>query len=316
MSGEPPRVAVVVLTWNGVRWLDGCLGSLRACTYPALRVYVVDNASIDATAAAVRVAYPGLTLLVNRHNLGFAGGCNVGIRRALADGADHVVVLNQDTRVDPGWLEPMVAAATADPGLGALSPLQLDYDGTGLDPIFDRYNLQRARPLAATGLFEVEWVVGAAVMLPRATCERVGLFDDNYFFYYEDLDLCRRVRRHGLRVVIVAAGRVFHHHSQVHSTMRSYYTSQYVLSRLIYFWKDPDRGVLDKLRGHRTWWSSKPRGWPDDWRHRWLALAVHARLLVRLPAILRRVAVERRSDAVSPRADTARRGRAGRPASR
>ena len=121
MTGAPPTVTVVVLNWNNLPDTIECLESLRAVTYPALRLLVVDNGSTDGSEAALRARFPGLELLQTGENLGFAGGNNAGIRRALEGGADHVLLLNNDTTVDPGFVTAMVDAARANPRAGLLS---------------------------------------------------------------------------------------------------------------------------------------------------------------------------------------------------
>jgi GT2 family glycosyltransferase len=109
-----PRVAAVVLSWNGKEDTLACLRSLGAATYPELDVLVVDNHSSDGSAEAVAAQHPEASLVRLDANLGFAGGMNAGIAAARSDGASHVMLLNNDTVVEPGFLEPLVAALAAD----------------------------------------------------------------------------------------------------------------------------------------------------------------------------------------------------------
>ncbi len=135
-SHSPPLVAVVIINWNGRRWLAPCLDSVLASEYKNIRAYVVDNGSTDGSPEMVREKYPGVTLIQNHKNLGVAEGCNVGVRRALRDGADYIARLDNDVKVEPGWLGPLVEAAQADPTIGLLSPMEWHYDGTQLDHHF------------------------------------------------------------------------------------------------------------------------------------------------------------------------------------
>ena len=114
-----PRVAVIVLNWNGREDTLECLRSIRSIAYSNFGVIVVDNGSTDGSVAAIRASQPSVEVIDTGENLGFAGGNNVGIRRALELGADYVLLLNNDTVVDPGLLRAFVAAAALHPEAGA-----------------------------------------------------------------------------------------------------------------------------------------------------------------------------------------------------
>jgi GT2 family glycosyltransferase len=231
-----PRVAVVVLTWNGRRWVDRCLRSLAETAYPALTVLVVDNGSEDGTADLVASAFPHVLLDRRPRNLGVAAGNNVGIRRALAAGADYVGLLNQDTWVERGWLAPLVAAAESDPTIGVLSPLQLTYESDDPDPGFARVMAQAP----GDGVRDVPTAPGAALLVRRRVFEEVGLLDPLYFAYFEEADFCRRARAHGFRTVITTAGRIHHWHSLAHPAempLRAQLLS--VRNQFIFALKDP-----------------------------------------------------------------------------
>lgn len=114
-------VYVVIVSWNGRRLLAACLDSLRRQTVRPAAIVVVDNGSTDGTPDIVRHQYPEVQLIENGHNLGFAAGSNVGLRHALAAGAEFVVLLNQDTEVEPRWLEELLKAAAMDARIAAVS---------------------------------------------------------------------------------------------------------------------------------------------------------------------------------------------------
>jgi len=113
-----PLVSVVILNWNGLRHLQYCLPSVLATDYPRCQLILVDNASNDGSCEYVQSAFPQLVLLRNERNLGWSGGNNVGIRFALARGARHIVLLNNDIKVHPQWLREAVAVAEADARTG------------------------------------------------------------------------------------------------------------------------------------------------------------------------------------------------------
>jgi GT2 family glycosyltransferase len=200
------KVAAVVLSWNGK---DDTLACLRSLEGEALDVIVVDNASEDGTAEAVT----GVEVIRNDRNLGYAGGMNVGIRRALEQGADAVLLLNNDVEVEPGALEALVAAAD---GVGAVCPVivfasepgRIWYSGARYDPRRG-YNGRHCTD-EPPGSRETERICGAAVLIPREMLERVGAFDESLFAYVEDADWSLRARREGHRLVVEPQSRVRH----------------------------------------------------------------------------------------------------------
>ncbi len=210
-------VAAVVLSWNRREDTLACLHSLAG--EPALSVIVVDNASTDGTADAVRAEFPAVELIVNDANLGFSAGNNVGMRRALELGADWVLVLNNDVEVEPGFLAPLLDEGARRPEAAALSPKILFaepadmiwFAGASYDPRRGYNGRQRGYGQRDDGRFDDLWqtdrVCGAAMLVPRAVLERDGLFDEDLFAYYEDTDWSLRARG---RLLVVPASRVHH----------------------------------------------------------------------------------------------------------
>src|SRR3990172_1565611 len=128
MSGQP-KVSIVILNWNGLDDTLECLEALRSCTYPNCETIVVDNGSAGDQVRRLRQKVAsGVHIIENPENYGFAGGCNVGIRFALSRGADYVLLLNNDTIVDPAFLGSLVAAAEELPDAAALCPKVCYYD--------------------------------------------------------------------------------------------------------------------------------------------------------------------------------------------
>ncbi len=218
-----PSVWVVVLSWNGREDTLACLRSLQGVEYANLHPLLVDNASTDDTVAVIRRAMPWVEVVVNERNLGFAAGCNVGIRRALDVGADYVLLLNNDTRVDPPFLRLLVRAAEQDPRRGPLGPCIYHLDvptriwsaGAYRRPFtlawYDPHRDKQAADLPALPpVRPVDYLTGCAMLLSRAFLQEVGLFDPGFFLYYEDLDLCLRAQRRGFQPVCVPAARVWH----------------------------------------------------------------------------------------------------------
>jgi len=214
----PPLVAVV-LSWNGREDTLACLASLAAAGIPAV---VVDNGSADGSADAVAASFPEVDLVRAEVNLGFAGGCNVGIRRALDAGAEWVVLVNNDATVDPGLAPALAAAARARPDAGVLAakvlaaepPGTIWYAGgrvrtwlgyNGRQEGFGEPDDRRFGELRDT-----ERATGAAMAVSREAIEHAGLLDEELFAYAEDVEWCLRIREAGLAVVFVPDARVTH----------------------------------------------------------------------------------------------------------
>jgi GT2 family glycosyltransferase len=215
-------VAVVLLSWNGRTDTLACLASLAAATYPELAPIVVDNGSSDGVAEAVAAAFPEAELIRSEQNLGFAGGSNLGIARALERGAGYVLLLNNDVEVDPGFVEPLLEEARRRPDAGALCSkvLYLDppdliwFAGASFDPRAGYNGRQRGYREHDDGRFEqvveTERACGAAMLVSREVLEQVGLLDPELFAYSEDTDWSLRARRAGRRHYLVPASKVWH----------------------------------------------------------------------------------------------------------
>lgn len=208
LSRVLPRATVIVLAWNGVEYLDACLRSVLAQDHPDFEVLVVDNGSTDGSAALVSTTFPQVRLIRNEHNLGFAGGNNVGLRAA---NGDILVLLNQDTVVQPGWLAALARALETCPGAGVVGGKILDPDGRTLQHAggYIRHPLALGQHLGHgeidNGQYDtackVEYVTGAAMALKRKVLAAVGDLDEGFFpGYFEDVDFCYRARQAGYAV--------------------------------------------------------------------------------------------------------------------
>lgn len=220
-----PHVAVVVLSWNGRDDTLACLASLAEQDYEPLTAIVVDNASTDGTAEAVRERFPEAQLVVAEWNRGFAGGNNLGLERAQELGADHVLVLNNDTELEPGAIAALVGEAARRPDAGSLGAKLVFADDPGLiwfaGATFDprrgyngRVEGYRERD---DGRFdavrEIDRACGAAMLVPRPVLDEVGGFDEQLGVAYNDVDLCLRLRARGLRNVWTPFAELYHFES-------------------------------------------------------------------------------------------------------
>ena len=216
-----PLVCAVVLNWNQPRYTLDCLRSLAGVSYPRCRVLVVDNASADTSVAQIRAAFPDVDLLVNPTNLGFAGGNNVGIEWALRHGADYVFLLNNDAVIQPDALTRLVETAEARPEAGIVGPNVHYYDAPDrISELYTYMHWWKGRPFYVghdeedrgqyTEVREVDLVSGCALLIRRATVERIGLMATDYFLYFEDADWCLRAQRAGWRCLVVPQAVVWH----------------------------------------------------------------------------------------------------------
>jgi GT2 family glycosyltransferase len=210
------RVAIVVLNWNGWRDTLACIASLQALDSTDFNIVLVDNGSADGSVEQFQRALPDTELLQTGANLGFGGGCNVGIRHALAGGAEYVWLVNSDATVDPGALSALVRFADRNPALGAVGSVLFDADSPTRIQLWGggRVNLWLGRSNHRLGPGRIDFVSGASLLLRCAALEQVGLFDSALFFmYWEDTDLGFRLRQAGWQLGVAADSKIWHQQS-------------------------------------------------------------------------------------------------------
>ncbi len=274
-----PRVSIIILNYNGREDTLACLRSMEHLTYPTVEVIVVDNGSTDGSVEAFRAQHPRFKLIETGANLGFTGGNNVGIHHALEQGADYILLLNNDTIVAPDMLDVMVDVMEADAHIGVAGPTIYYYDapetiwsaGGGIDwtrGVTWMIGLDQ-EDKAQFGLQprQVDFVTGCAILARRSVWEQAGLLDDKFFMYYEETEWCVRARRAGFAIVHVPAAMVWHKISiaQRAASTRTYY---YMTRNRLLFLRNCHAGL-------RTWvnttaeyartfvsWSVRPK-WQD-----------------------------------------------------
>lgn len=206
---------IIILNYNGARWLKACLESVLATNYENFKVLLVDNASDDGSVDLARRLFPRIEIIVNPSNLGFSEGNNVGIRRALQNRADYIVLLNPDTKVEPDWLRHLIETGERNQQVGILGAAQLSYDGDGFNSWTEaalKSHLDELKnPEQARELISVEWVEGACLAVKRKVFEEVGLLDPVYFAFYEEIDFCRRANCRGYEIALVPPSRIRHY---------------------------------------------------------------------------------------------------------
>jgi GT2 family glycosyltransferase len=227
-----PRVSVIILSWNGKDLLRGCLASLSTQTYADFETIVVDNGSTDGSAELVAAEFPSVRLMRNERNEGFCRGNNQGIREARGD---LVVLLNNDAEVAPEFLARLVAAADLEPEAGMFATRIMMYDRSN---VFDSTGLLvypdgicRSRGWLEKDLGQYDEAVevlgpnGCAAAYRRGMLDDVGLFDERYFAYLEDLDLAFRGQLRGWKCRYVPDAVAYHKKSMTsgyHSAFKAF----------------------------------------------------------------------------------------------
>jgi GT2 family glycosyltransferase len=214
-----PLVYAITLNWNRKDDTLDCLESLVCQTVPELHILVVDNHSTDGSPDAITRRYPQIGQIINSENLGFAAGFNVGLKFALDAGADYLFILNNDTILASDCLERLMQPADADVGIlapliyYASQPQRIWALGGHTNPLL----LEKHDPWAENDdagdlpeVIDCDFVTGCAMLFPRKTLERIGLFDEKFRMYYEDSDICLRVRQAGLRIRAVSPAHMWH----------------------------------------------------------------------------------------------------------
>ena len=199
MSLSEPRVSIIILNWNSYEVTLDCLLSLRKIDYSNFEVVLVDNGSIDESPGKLLENVPEIRLIRNATNLGFAGGCNVGMRDVLRRRTDYLLLLNNDTIVAPDFLSQLVRVAESDEKIGAASPKILFFDRPGrLNYAGGEHRLWRLFPEVFglrqlddgryDKLQEVSFLTGCAFLIKAEVVRKIGVLEEIYFHFYEDIE--------------------------------------------------------------------------------------------------------------------------------
>lgn len=220
------KVCTVIVTYNGVQWIQKCLEQLLTSTFPT-EIIVVDNFSTDQTLSVLEPYLSKIILLKSNQNLGFGGGNNIGIKKALEGNAAYIFLLNQDAFVEPGCIGSLVNSLKENPDYGIMSPLQLNSDGTKLDHAFKKYTRKFIPATALNDLSNfrkqntsnlpvaVRFVNAASWMLPAKALKSVGYFHPAFIHYGEDNHYSSRMQYHGYKTGINCNTAMIHDRQEV-----------------------------------------------------------------------------------------------------
>lgn len=217
---RPPYIISVILNTNRRQDTLECLASLQESTYINHKMIVLDNASSDGSVEAIRAAFPAVEIIELTENLGYAGNNNVGIKAALAQGADWVFVLNEDTILDPECLTHLIDAGESDQRIGIVGPMVYHHDEPDVIQSaggkLGRYwqSIHLAKNEIDQGQFTVphlvDWISGCGILVRRAVIDQVGAIDERYFYYWEETEWCIRAGKAGWRIVHVPQAKLWH----------------------------------------------------------------------------------------------------------
>jgi GT2 family glycosyltransferase len=219
-----PKVSIVILNWNGRRYLEQFLPGVMLTTYGNKEVVVIDNASTDDSVEFLRERYPAVKIVLLTKNYGFAKGYNEGLKQV---NSDYYVLLNSDVEVEPGWVEPVISLMESDKSIGACQPKLRQYQhrelfeyagaaGGWLDylgypfargRVFDHCEKDEGQYDDAAPVF---WASGAAMFVQAELYHRLGGFDEFFFAHQEEIDLCWRMQLAGYQVYVCPQSVVYH----------------------------------------------------------------------------------------------------------
>lgn len=251
------KLSTVVPNWNGADRLPACLDSLLAQSRPP-QIVVVDNGSSDNSVSLIEKKYPEAQLIKNTRNRGFAGGVNDGIKYAMEQGAEYIALLNNDAVADKKWLERLESFLDKNPGAGIATSKIYDDKGERLDSTGDLYTIwglpyPRGRGEVDKGQYDKDtWVFaasGGASIYRVKMLRQIGLFDEDFFAYYEDVDISFRAQLAGWKVGYEPRALVYHQIGATSSGIKGF-TAYHTLKNLpLLLWKNVP-------------WPLMPRIWP------------------------------------------------------
>ncbi|MFH1597588.1 MAG: glycosyltransferase [Patescibacteria group bacterium] len=238
MNGKLPKVKIIILNWHGLLDTIGCLKSLQKICYSHYQVIVVDNGSLGNDADILKKKFGDyIKLIRNEVNLGFAGGNNTAFKEILKEGkTDYVLLLNNDTIVEKDFLTKLVDKALEHSEAGIIGSKIINENTGEINFAGGKINWWLARPhhLKKDNRKYTDFVTGCAMLIPVEVLKETGLFDPVYFCYFEDADLCQRVKATGKKLIVAQDSIVYHKISRSSKTRSPFYIYHFSRNRLIF----------------------------------------------------------------------------------
>jgi GT2 family glycosyltransferase len=216
-----PSVAIILVNWNSYEFTNDCIASLKKVSYLNFRIVVVDNGSIDGSGKQLQQEQPDIIVLFSEDNKGFTGGNNIGLEYAIKNDFDYALMLNNDTFVEPDFLDHLVQYLEQNPNTGVVQPrIYFNHDrkllwngGTGYSYLigwpYTHGESKLARP-SHLRIKEIPWVTGCAFMVRTSILKQTGLLAQNMFIYSEDVDLSFRIKNSGYCLTYLPTSIVYH----------------------------------------------------------------------------------------------------------
>ena len=224
------NIAVIIVTFNGEKWIQKCLDSILNADCK-LQIFVVDNASTDGTIKLIG-GFTTIQVIESKINLGFGKANNLAVKRAMEAGFDTFFLLNQDTWVFEHTISNLVQKMNENPNYGILSPLHFSANGIDLDSNFEKYYNNQAT--INSNIKNTDFVNAAAWLVSKKCFEKVGLFDPAFSHYGEDRNFCNRVLYHNFEIGIVDNAKICHDRIVKRSFEKDILQSKYlILNNLI-----------------------------------------------------------------------------------
>ncbi|MBP1839119.1 glycosyltransferase family 2 protein [Formosa algae] len=253
------KVYVIIVTYNGAKWIDKCFGSLEKSTQQ-LHTIVIDNGSTDNTPDIIRKHYPEVEVIEPNENLGFGRANNIGLKRVLEDQADFAFLLNQDAWVNEDTVEKLIDFSVKNTDYGILSPIHLNGDGSKIDPKFGaallRHNNQFLNDLYFDKkqlCYDTKYVNAAIWLLPLKTLEDIGGFNDDYFMYGEDSDYIMRVLYHKKKIGVLSNCHGYHARDNHHYKKLLFFKNLKFQTEEWYHWSYEQYTMLNKNALQGLW---------------------------------------------------------------
>lgn len=209
-------LAILILNWNGWTFTRVCLKSLERAGFPEKDIIVVDNGSNDGSEQKLKQQFPQVQLILHPVNAGFTGGNNLGVKAALSQGYAYIMLLNNDTEVSPGFWKPLLKEMQGNSAIAAVQPLIYF-----LNPKTKIWNAggkyrswlgisQTIRHTHGNDPYLTDWITGCAILVRASVLEKIGLLDECYFAYFEDVDWSLRMKKAGYALKVVPESHIYH----------------------------------------------------------------------------------------------------------
>ena len=216
------EVLVVLVNYNNTADTIDCINSIKENEHKTdYKIILIDNGSKDFDQSKLAALFPEIEIVISKKNLGFSGGVNIGINKAIADHTPYIMLLNNDTIASPNFISGLLETLKNNPQYSIVAPLITFYDNPDIiwfrggsfnkyTPITRHINMNKNKNLFNKKTFPVEFITGCCMLIKTDVFNQVGLFDEQYFLYNEDLDFCYRCRRKGLELAVNPTVEIMH----------------------------------------------------------------------------------------------------------